>query len=71
MSDFVDIANEKQQWLVDTQVAKCIQHVKLSPTDDTKCIDCGADIGEKRKLAVPSAVRCIDCQNEYELMQVM
>jgi RNA polymerase-binding transcription factor DksA len=28
----------------------------------TTCIDCGEDIGAARKAAVPSAVRCIDCE---------
>lgn len=36
------------------------------PNDITECIDCGGEIGEKRKQAVPYAVRCIVCQADFE-----
>lgn len=36
------------------------------PNDTTECIDCGGEIGEKRKQAVSYAVRCIVCQAEFE-----
>ena len=32
----------------------------------TACIDCGEDIGAARKAAVPSAVRCIDCETSLQ-----
>ncbi|MES2089999.1 MAG: TraR/DksA C4-type zinc finger protein [Pseudomonadota bacterium] len=31
-----------------------------------QCADCGADIGEKRLWAQPSAIRCTPCQTVFE-----
>ena len=62
MTDIIDRANyEAQRWL-DSQIAKTHHNA----TDDTECIDCGEPIGEKRKQAVPWAVRCIKCQTALE-----
>jgi len=30
------------------------------------CIDCGEEIPEKRRRAVPGCTRCLDCQQLYE-----
>ena len=40
---------------------------KLKPNGIKECIDCGAEIPEARKLAMPSAVRCIICEEERRL----
>ena len=61
MTDIIDRANdEAQRWL--SQIAKTHHNA----TDDTECIDCDEPIGEKRKQAVPWAVRCIKCQTALE-----
>ena len=62
MSDIIDRANDEAQRWLDEQIAK--NH--HAATDDTECIDCDEPIGEKRKQAVPWAVRCIKCQTAYE-----
>lgn len=31
-----------------------------------RCIDCGEEIPEKRRAAIPGCTRCIDCQTEFE-----
>lgn len=31
------------------------------------CIDCEAPIPPERRRAAPGCLRCIDCQNDYEL----
>ena len=62
MTDIIDRANDEAQRWLDEQIAK--NH--HAATDDTECIDCGEPIGEKRKQAVPWAVRCIKCQTAYE-----
>ena len=36
---------------------------------DGVCHDCGETIGEERLAAVPSAVRCVRCQVEWEQVQ--
>ena len=62
MTDIIDRANDEAQRWLDDQIAK--NH--HAATDDTECIDCDEPIGEKRKQAVPWAVRCIKCQTALE-----
>ena len=62
MTDIIDRANDEAQRWLDEQIAKTHHNA----TDDTECIDCGEPIGEKRKQAVPWAVRCIKCQTALE-----
>ena len=62
MTDIIDRANDEAQRWLDSQIAKTHHNA----TDDTECIDCGEPIGEKRKQAVPWAVRCIKCQTAQE-----
>ena len=50
-----------QQEAIDAGVKaarEAICHVSLI----TICIDCGEPIGDERKKAVPSTMRCIDCE---------
>lgn len=64
MTDIIDRANiEAEAWLENKlhQVTK-----SQMPNDVTECIDCGEDIGEKRKQVLPHAVRCIKCQSDQE-----
>ena len=30
------------------------------------CVECGAEIPEARRIAVPGVMRCIECQVEYD-----
>lgn len=62
MTDIVDKANDDyERWLA----GKIAQNRK-NATADTDCVDCGEPIGEKRKQAVPWAVRCHKCQTVHE-----
>jgi phage/conjugal plasmid C-4 type zinc finger TraR family protein len=36
------------------------------PSGVTECVDCGDDIPEQRRIAVPSATRCIHCAEALE-----
>ena len=36
------------------------------PSDVTECIDCGDDIPEARKIAIPSTERCVHCAEVAE-----
>lgn len=40
--------------------------IALSGSGSDECIDCGEDIPADRKCALPSANRCIVCQNNFE-----
>lgn len=48
----------------DREVARIRQSVQTQGGED--CIACGEPIGAKRRAALPSAVRCIACQNARE-----
>lgn len=62
MVDVIDKANADYQHWLDKQIEKC----RLQANDDVDCIDCGQLIGKIRKQVVPSAIRCIDCQQMWE-----
>lgn len=36
------------------------------PSDVVECIDCGDDIPEARKIAIPSTERCTPCAEAFE-----
>lgn len=62
MADTVDKANaDYERWL-----SEKIKSQTPPPNDICKCVDCGGEIGEKRKQAVPYAVRCVVCQSDFE-----
>jgi len=60
--------------LNNTLVARHVQELReleaarkrLSDGTINECIDCGLEIGYKRLLAYPTAVRCIECQAQFE-----
>lgn len=62
MVDMVDKANADFEWWLKGQIKKSQQ----PPNDMTDCVDCGEPIGEKRKQAIPHAVRCVKRQNIWE-----
>lgn len=33
---------------------------------DIECLDCGNEIPTRRRAALPSATRCVDCQETHE-----
>lgn len=60
--DTIDKANaDYERWLSEKTKPKT-----PPPNDATLCVDCGELIGDKRKQAVPYAVRCVACQSEFE-----
>ncbi len=64
MTDVLDKASDQAQFLLDVQVRHITQ--SQSPNDTLECVDCGRPIGEKRKQALPHAVRCVGCQWQWE-----
>ena len=63
MVNVVDRANADSQFWLD----KHLQQFRQTTANDIyECIDCGDPIGAKRKQALPSATRCVNCQKEYE-----
>ncbi len=41
-------------------------HNALAQPGQANCEHCGAAIPEQRRLAMPSAIRCVRCQQNYE-----
>lgn len=39
---------------------------RIDSGDYTTCIDCGDDIPQQRLRAYPMAVRCVQCQSDFE-----
>lgn len=67
MDDLIDKANEQAQRHRDAAIAAArLKQQALIANDATDCEDCEKPIGEKRKQYMPSATRCIPCQNEHE-----
>ena len=67
MDDLIDKANEQAQRHRDAAIAAArLKQQALIANDTTECEDCEMPIGEKRKQYMPSATRCIPCQNEHE-----
>lgn len=62
MADMVDKANADFECWLQSKIRKSQQ----PPNDMTDCVDCGNPIGEKRKQALPHAVRCVKCQQALE-----
>ena len=63
--DEIDMAQARDQEFRDTVLAAHKAKIITSPGSDT-CLDCGDDIPEARRKAVPSAIRCAFCQSEGE-----
>ncbi|MBE9577864.1 MULTISPECIES: TraR/DksA C4-type zinc finger protein [Moraxella] len=62
MTDMIDKANaDYERWLNSK-----IKQAQVPPNDTTLCVDCGNPIGDKRKQAIPHAVRCVGCQWQFE-----
>lgn len=62
MADTIEKANTNYEIWLNAQLHK----PQPPPNTITECIDCGGDIGDKRKTAMPSAQRCIACQTNWE-----
>ena len=54
-----------QQNGINEAIAKARESL-YKPSETIECIDCGDDIPEARKLAIPSTERCTPCAEAYE-----
>lgn len=67
MKDIIDRANEQVQRNLDAALEAARHKTQaMTANDITDCIECEKPIGEQRKQYMPSAIRCIPCQNEHE-----
>lgn len=65
MADEVDRANDLSEDRRNVQV-KTISRILERKNVSGECLECGEDIEPKRRAALPSAIRCIGCQDEWE-----
>jgi len=65
MADDIDLANIE----IERETKRALSKIKQLQRESgiIYCLDCDEEIGEARKKAVPSAVRCIDCQSLKDL----
>lgn len=68
-NELIDVENTLIQRHV--RELRAIEAARARLADGTvdECVDCGDEIGLKRLLANPVAVRCIDCQGTLEKIQ--
>lgn len=62
--DFAQAVGER--WLEDCLAEHRRHNLSSHASLLTVCIDCGEEIPEKRRRAVPGCRRCIDCQTLFE-----
>ena len=59
-----DLAAERAEQEREAAIAAASQTLRGPGT--IQCEDCPSDIPRERRLAIPSATRCIRCQTRYE-----
>ncbi|MEP9350586.1 TraR/DksA C4-type zinc finger protein [Xanthobacter sp. KR7-225] len=64
MSDEADLAQSIDERHRGAAIAHVRAQVEVPGTDD--CEACGAPISPARRAALPSATRCIGCQERFE-----
>lgn len=63
--DDADRATDLELERVQKRLSSITHQLKQLPEDDF-CIECGDEIGEERRRAMPNSVRCITCQDLLE-----
>lgn len=56
----------EQNVAMETEAGVAKIRALLSAAGDEDCMDCGDPIGVERRMALPSATRCIQCQEALE-----
>lgn len=59
-----DLAAERTEQERETKIAAASAALRGPGT--MECEDCGNDIARERRVALPSATRCIACQTRHE-----
>lgn len=67
MVDKVDEAQAFLQYQTDIQISNIRKTVKTTTPSLFECENCGAEIPLKRRIAVPGASLCVECQRIAEI----
>jgi phage/conjugal plasmid C-4 type zinc finger TraR family protein len=65
MADIADQAQQQEAYQLQDSLARVAASRPQGPSLEC-CEDCGCEIPEKRRQAVPGCTRCIACQEEAE-----
>lgn len=64
-AEIIDAANELAQQRIDMAIAA--HRIDRNAVSATHCIECGEDIPQARREAVPGCRTCADCQQIIEI----
>jgi len=64
--DQFDRATQLEEQAREIALAQVLARTQGAGASALTCIDCGVDIPEARRRAVPGCQRCVDCQEEVE-----
>jgi len=64
--DQFDRATQLEEQQREIALAQVLARTRPAVESAHFCIDCGVDIPEARRRAVPGCQRCVDCQEEFE-----
>lgn len=60
--DEIDQAQRREAAYIAEQLDRQRSSAALDAPGNELCADCGEPIPEQRRRALPSAIRCVDCQ---------
>ncbi len=66
MTDIVDAAQEREAAYLEERLRAQADSAALGRAGSGICADCGEAIPAARRRALPSAIRCVDCQAWHE-----
>jgi len=64
--DQFDRATQLEEQQREIALAQVLARTQGAGESALHCIDCGVDIPEARRQAVPGCQRCVDCQSVFE-----
>lgn len=65
MPEIIDEANALEQHIIDIGVKNA--RINRNAVSATHCEECGIEIPEARRIAVPGCTMCADCKSDAEL----
>ncbi len=68
MADEIDIAQANDEFFRDTALAEHFRRGMRNTGREAvgECVECGAEIPEARRKAVPGCRLCVQCQEQFE-----
>ncbi len=67
--DPIDLASEFEQRELEANLSIALAAARQTGESEEFCVDCGEEIPEQRRRAVPGCKRCVSCQNDLNAAQ--